>query len=89
VGVAATVLTVADTQVVHAPAPSEALLAACRAALPTALVAGFGREVAVLDGVGHPRELSQRYGLAQAQGWQGVRHTRMATESAERPPPHG
>ena len=77
-----TVQSLADTLVVHAPVTTEALLAACKAAVPTALVAGFGRDVAVLKGVGHPRELADRYGLAQAQGWQGVGHTRMATESA-------
>jgi methylamine---glutamate N-methyltransferase subunit A len=81
-GVAVTVLPLADTLVVNAPVATEALLAACRAAVPTALVAGFGQDVTVLKGVGHPRELAQRYGLAQAQGWQGVGHTRMATESA-------
>ena len=81
-GVPAIALTVADTIVVHAPVTSDALLAACRATAPTALVAGFGRDVTVLKGIGHPRELAERYGLAQAQGWQGVGHTRMATESA-------
>ncbi|WP_197380130.1 glutamine amidotransferase [Mycolicibacterium mengxianglii] len=81
-GAAVTVLPLADTLVVHAPVATEALLAGCRAAAPTALIAGFGRDVAVLKGVGHPRDLARRYGLAQAQGWQGVGHTRMATESA-------
>lgn len=81
-GTAVTVLPLADTLVVHAPVGTDALLAACRAAVPSALVAGFGQDVTVLKGVGHPRELAQRYGLAQAQGWQGVGHTRMATESA-------
>jgi amidophosphoribosyltransferase len=81
-GVPVTVLPLADTLVVHAPVTTDALLAASRAAVPTALVAGFGQDVAVLKGVGHPRELAERYGLAQAQGWQGVGHTRMATESA-------
>ncbi|MGB3482840.1 MAG: glutamine amidotransferase [Mycobacterium sp.] len=76
------VLPQADTLVVHAAVSTDTLLAACRAAVPAALVAGFGRDVAVLKGVGHPRDLARRYGLAQAQGWQGVGHTRMATESA-------
>lgn len=81
-GATVTVLPLADTLVVNAPVATEALLAACKAVVPGALVAGFGRDVTVLKGVGHPRELAQRYGLAQAQGWQGVGHTRMATESA-------
>ena len=41
--------------------------------------------MAVLKGVGHPRKLTEAWGLAKAQGWQGVGHTRMATESAVTP----
>lgn len=52
---------------------------------PQALITGFGQDLAVLKGVGHPRELAAAYGLAAAQGWQGVGHTRMATESAVTP----
>ena len=37
---------------------------------------------AVLKGVGDPATLTRSWGLATAQGWQGVGHTRMATESA-------
>ena len=36
----------------------------------------------VLEGVGHPVELADSYGLAGLSGTQGVSHTRMATESA-------
>ena len=63
----------------------EALVAAVRSAYPRALVAGFGRDVTVLKGVGAPRELADAWGLAAAQGWQGMGHTRMATESAVTP----
>ncbi|MEQ6899640.1 hypothetical protein [Nocardioides sp. YIM 152588] len=73
------------TYLLTAAAESEALLAAARAAVPDALVAGFGADLAVLKGVGHPRTLSDSWGLAGAQGWQGVGHTRMATESAVTP----
>ncbi|WP_028472452.1 glutamine amidotransferase [Nocardioides alkalitolerans] len=59
-----------------------ALRAAVVASYPEALVTGFGDDVAVLKGVGHPRDLATAFGLEQAQGWQGVGHTRMATESA-------
>ena len=51
----------------------------------TALIAGFGADLAVLKGVGDPRTLTDAWGLATAQGWQGVGHTRMATESAVTP----
>lgn len=71
--------------VLSADVDSEALLSALRSAYPDALVAGFGSDVTVLKGVGHPRELTGRWGLAKAQGWQGVGHTRMATESAVTP----
>ncbi|QLQ09915.1 MAG: glutamine amidotransferase [Nocardioidaceae bacterium] len=61
---------------------AEALRTAIMEAFPTALIAGFGEHVAVLKGVGHPRDLAEAYGLSRAEGWQGVGHTRMATESA-------
>ena len=48
----------------------------------TCLVIGFGDDLAVLKGVGNPVGLAEAFGLPQAQGWQGVAHTRMATESA-------
>lgn len=64
---------------------SEDLLIAVRSVYPQALVAGFGSDIAVLKGVGHPRMLSDDWGLEKAQGWQGVGHTRMATESAVTP----
>jgi glutamate synthase domain-containing protein 1 len=82
-GVAVTQLD--ETYLLTAQAPSEDILAAARSAYPDALVAGFGADLAVLKGVGHPRVLTERWGLANAQGWQGVGHTRMATESAVTP----
>jgi len=74
-----------QTYVLTAQASSEDILAAARSAFPDALVAGFGADLTVLKGVGHPRILTERWGLAKAQGWQGVGHTRMATESAVTP----
>lgn len=76
---------VGDTRLLTADVPSETLMEAVRAAYPTALIAGFGADMAVLKGVGHPRTLTDGWGLAKAQGWQGVGHTRMATESAVTP----
>jgi glutamate synthase domain-containing protein 1 len=73
------------TYLLTAQAPSEHLLAAAKAAYPDALVAGFGTDMAVLKGVGDPQMLTDAWGLAKAQGWQGVGHTRMATESAVTP----
>jgi glutamate synthase domain-containing protein 1 len=73
------------TYLLTAQTSSEDILAAAKSAYPDALVAGFGADLAVLKGVGHPRVLTERWGLAKAQGWQGVGHTRMATESAVTP----
>ncbi len=70
------------TVVVHAAVPAPVLAAAVAEALPRALVIGSGRELAVLKGIGHPNRLADAFGLASVQGWQGVAHTRMATESA-------
>ena len=81
----AQVVDAGQTLVVHAPVAVDALVAAVRTALPDLLLIGSGEEVAVLKGVGHPQLLAAEFGLAQAQGWQGVAHTRMATESAVTP----
>jgi glutamate synthase domain-containing protein 1 len=84
-GVPVSVAVLDATYLVTAQAESEALLAAARAAFPDALVAGFGADLAVLKGVGDPHLLTEAWGLSTAQGWQGVGHTRMATESAVTP----
>jgi methylamine---glutamate N-methyltransferase subunit A len=79
------IVTVADTYLLSADVGSAALLDAVKGAYPRALIAGFGADMAVLKGVGHPQTLTDAWGLAKAQGWQGVGHTRMATESAVTP----
>lgn len=84
-GVEVTVRAYEHTYLLTAPIDSELLLEAARTALPDALVVGFGADLAVLKGVGHPRTLAEAWGLPKAQGWQGVGHTRMATESAVTP----
>ncbi|MEU1341133.1 glutamine amidotransferase [Streptomyces sp. NPDC005827] len=67
------------TTVVHAEAARLAEL------LPHARVIGSGEGCAVLKGTGNPVELAESFGLAGVTGWQGVGHTRMATESAVTP----
>lgn len=74
-----------STYLLTASSSSEELLERVRQSYPDALIAGFGADLAVLKGVGHPRVLTDAWGLAKAQGWQGVGHTRMATESAVTP----
>jgi glutamate synthase domain-containing protein 1 len=73
------------TYLVSADVDSETLLAAAKGLYPHVLVGGFGEDLAVLKGVGSPKVLAEAWGLAKAQGWQGVGHTRMATESAVTP----
>jgi glutamate synthase domain-containing protein 1 len=79
------VLEVGPTSLVQGDVPAQALADAVRAVAPEALVIGLGEDLAVLKGVGHPRDLATEFGLEQATGWQGVGHTRMATESAVTP----
>ncbi|MEU9413174.1 glutamine amidotransferase [Streptomyces sp. NPDC048281] len=67
------------TTVVHAEPARLAEL------LPHARVIGSGEGCAVLKGTGNPVELAKSFGLAGVTGWQGVGHTRMATESAVTP----
>lgn len=85
IGQPATVLEVEPTRIVQAQVATDVLVAAVRAADPEALLIGSGEDVTVLKGVGHPRDLADGFGLEKAQGWQGVGHTRMATESAVTP----
>ncbi|MFF5033032.1 class II glutamine amidotransferase [Nocardia salmonicida] len=81
-GVEVTAFDLAPTAVAHAPVTAEQLHDAVRAIAPTARVIGFGTDVTVLKGMGNPTALAHRFGLPNASGWQGVAHTRMATESA-------
>jgi len=79
------VVAAGQTLVLNADCAVDDLVSAVRSAIPGAFVTGFGADVAVLKGVGHPQTLATEFGLAGAQGWQGVAHTRMATESAVTP----
>jgi glutamate synthase domain-containing protein 1 len=74
-----------DTTIIAAPVALDELLVAVREALPRARVVGSGTDLTVYKGTGHPRDLAKAYDLAGAQGWQGLAHTRMATESAVTP----
>jgi glutamate synthase domain-containing protein 1 len=81
-----TVIQAGPTVIVTVAGVSAAdLETAVRQALPQALVIGFGEHMAVLKGIGNPLALAEQFGLSSAQGWQGVGHTRMATESAVTP----
>ncbi len=85
VGTDVAVIARETTYLVSADVASEELLAAAGKVYPHVLVGGFGEDLAVLKGVGRPQDLAKKWGLPGVQGWQGVGHTRMATESAVTP----
>ena len=68
-----TVTRIGATYQLSAAVDAEALLAAAHEVCPGALVAGFGGDLTVLKGVGHPRELTDGWGLAGGQGLAGCR----------------
>ncbi|GAA1735947.1 N-methylglutamate synthase subunit A [Dietzia kunjamensis subsp. schimae] len=73
------------TTLLSAVTDVDSLAAAVRIGAPEVVLVGMGRELAVLKGTGLPLDLAAGFGLAGAGGWQGVGHTRMATESAVTP----
>lgn len=82
IGAEVTATTVGNVVLASTDVASEVLLSAARQIYPDVLIGGFGEDLAVLKGVGAPQTLAESWGLAEARGWQGVGHTRMATESA-------
>ena len=72
----------ADTTVIRAKALVKELVALVREVAPDASVIGSGEDSIVYKGVGNPMDLRETYRLSEATGWQGVIHTRLATESA-------
>lgn len=82
-GTAVEVRDVLEMRVISAPVAVPALVDAVRAALPaTAMVTSYGTELVVLKGIGDPLDLAEGFGLAGRSGYQGIAHTRLATESA-------
>ena len=57
-------------------------LSAVRRVAPQVTVPGFGRSMVVVKDVGAPAAICARYGIGGWAGYQGIGHTRMATESA-------
>lgn len=81
-GAETTVEAVGHTTLVRSQASTDALLQALEELAPEASVIGQGSHVAVMKGVGNPREVASAHGLEAMSGTRGVTHTRMATESA-------
>lgn len=71
-----------DSVVFVSPAAETSFLAAVRRAAPQVTVPGFGRSMVVVKDVGAPAAICARYGIGGWAGYQGIGHTRMATESA-------
>ncbi|MDR0626513.1 MAG: hypothetical protein LBG11_04505, partial [Bifidobacteriaceae bacterium] len=71
--------------VLTAAGPSALLEAAAGRALPELTVISCGHSLTVLKNAGEPETLCEEWQLRRRGGWQGVAHTRMATESAVTP----
>jgi glutamate synthase domain-containing protein 1 len=71
-----------DSVVFVSPAAETSFLTALRGAAPQVTVPGFGRSMVVVKDVGAPAAICARYGIPGWGGYQGIGHTRMATESA-------
>src|SRR6266576_4657049 len=71
-----------DSVVFVSPAAETSFLAAVRRVAPQVTVPGFGRSMVVVKDVGAPAAICARYGIPGWGGYQGIGHTRMATESA-------
>lgn len=71
-----------DLAVLSSPADEALLLAAVAQAAPQVSVAGWGQAMVLVKDVGAPADICARYGIPGWSGYQGVGHTRMATESA-------
>lgn len=63
-------------------AASESVLAAIARIDPTVRVVAHGRAMEIFKDVGAPAEIIERFAVAGRAGYQGLGHTRMATESA-------
>jgi len=71
-----------DTAVLTSDAAEAAFLGALRREAPDIAVVGYGRAMLVVKDVGAPADICSRYGVPGWAGYQGIGHTRMATESA-------
>lgn len=68
--------------VLSASTDEATLLAALRRLAPESVLIGHGQAMDVFKDVGPPRDICARFAIAERGGFQGIGHTRMATESA-------
>jgi glutamate synthase domain-containing protein 1 len=71
-----------DSVIFGSPAAETSYGAALRRLAPQVSVPGYGRSMVVVKDVGAPAAICARYGIPGWGGYQGIGHTRMATESA-------
>jgi glutamate synthase domain-containing protein 1 len=71
-----------DAALLATSAAEPAVLAMLADAVPDVAVVGHGPTLEVVKDVGLPRDICEHYGIARRSGYQGLGHTRMATESA-------
>ncbi len=73
---------VASDVVLSAPGDPAAVVQSLATAAPEVRLFSYGRALEVFKDVGDPAAICERYGIAARSGYQGLGHTRMATESA-------
>jgi glutamate synthase domain-containing protein 1 len=72
----------ADVALLTSTAPEDHVRAILNEFADRVDVVGVGQAMTLFKDVGSPREICDRYGIGGSGGYQGVGHTRMATESA-------
>jgi glutamate synthase domain-containing protein 1 len=71
-----------DVAVVSVDAGEDRAVRSLEGLAPSVALVGTGKNMEIFKDVGLPREIIARYGIDRRSGYQGVGHTRMATESA-------
>lgn len=71
-----------DGAVIVAPDTVAEVAASLAKRRPDATIVGLGRHIEVVKDVGTPQDICRRHEIENRTGFQGIGHTRMATESA-------
>lgn len=82
IGQPASVEVKVDVGLLTVKAPAEQVRARLRELAPEVTVVGVGEAMTLHKDIGSARQVCDRYGIESVGGYQGVGHTRMATESA-------
>lgn len=82
IGQPASVEVQVDVGLLTVKAPAEQVRARLRELAPEVTVVGVGEAMTLHKDIGSARQVCDRYGIESVGGYQGVGHTRMATESA-------